>query len=107
MESLVGQILNGNNIVLGCVVFFLWYLRKEDIAARALVTTAVLEEMKNLTTAINGLTKDTAVHANELENGNKRFEKLEKDNTIIREHLHDIKGTMLTEDQINIILEKS
>ena len=62
---------------------------------------------------VNNLTTTLAVHAKELEHGEKRFLKIEEELTLLRKtnhdfrnSLHEIKNKMVTQEHLKILMEK-
>lgn len=110
----IKQILLGNPLYMGIAVLALWYFRREDTKKLDEVKETFTDCIEKVTQSVEKLNKTfaetsivTAVHAKDLENGDKRFEKLENDNIQIRQHLHDIKNDMVTKEHLVMLIESN
>lgn len=111
--NFTSELLNGNTLYMGVAILALWHFRKQDNKKMDEISVTLTTCVKDITNSVNKLNdtfselgKETALHAKDLENGDKRFEKLEEDNRQIRQHLHEIKNSMVTKEDIQFYIKE-
>lgn len=113
VTNFTSELLNGNTLYMGVAILALWHFRKQDNKKMDEISVTLTTCVKDITNSVNKLNdtfselgKETALHAKDLENGDKRFEKLEEDNRQIRQHLHEIKNSMVTKEDIQFYIKE-
>lgn len=85
----IEELISGNKVLTAFVLILLWRWHKE-----------AMTKFDDLTTSINGLTTTTALHAKELELGDKRFERIEERQDGQETEIKKIREKMLTREDI-------
>lgn len=86
--------MSGNTVVIAIAVLALWKMHKE-----------VMAEVKGLTHAITELATGHAVHAEKLDTGDKRFDKMESRLDDMVKHMHTLKNNVITKEQAKELLD--